>query len=152
MKRLIFLALTLLLAGCATTPPADDSANPLLGGDRDEHGCIGSAGYQWCAPKQKCLRAWEEECFASAFEALTWELAARHGDEEQQITLTMTQQTDTFARASVRFGPPGTPGGLVLAAKTNGAWSILYEGNGSVDCDALKAASFPQDMLDGICD
>ncbi len=33
-----------------------------LGGDRDEHGCIGSAGYSWCANKNKCLRAWEEAC------------------------------------------------------------------------------------------
>ncbi len=34
----------------------------LLGGDRDEHGCIGSAGYSWCEAKNKCLRSWEEEC------------------------------------------------------------------------------------------
>lgn len=35
---------------------------PLLGGDKDIHGCIGSAGYQWCEVKQKCLRIWEEPC------------------------------------------------------------------------------------------
>lgn len=34
----------------------------LIGGDRDEHGCIGSAGYGWCEAKQKCLRIWEEGC------------------------------------------------------------------------------------------
>jgi hypothetical protein len=34
----------------------------LIGGDRDAHGCIGSAGYQWCETKQKCLRIWEEPC------------------------------------------------------------------------------------------
>jgi hypothetical protein len=33
-----------------------------VGGDRDAHGCIGSAGYQWCEAKQKCLRIWEEPC------------------------------------------------------------------------------------------
>ncbi|MFH0853189.1 MAG: hypothetical protein V1853_02180 [bacterium] len=38
------------------------SANQLLGGDADEHGCIGSAGYSWCEAKQKCLRTWEEDC------------------------------------------------------------------------------------------
>lgn len=32
----------------------------VLGGDRDEHGCISSAGYSWCDEKQKCLRTWEE--------------------------------------------------------------------------------------------
>lgn len=36
--------------------------NGLLGGDRDSHGCIGSAGYTWCEAKEKCLRVWEEEC------------------------------------------------------------------------------------------
>ncbi len=35
---------------------------PLLGGDRDIHGCVGSAGYSWCANKNKCLRVWEEKC------------------------------------------------------------------------------------------
>jgi hypothetical protein len=38
------------------------TAKPLLGGDRDSHGCIGSAGYSWCESKQKCLRIWEEPC------------------------------------------------------------------------------------------
>jgi hypothetical protein len=34
----------------------------IVGGDRDEHGCIGSAGYSWCESKQKCIRVWEENC------------------------------------------------------------------------------------------
>ncbi|MFA5368743.1 MAG: hypothetical protein WC303_01895 [Candidatus Paceibacterota bacterium] len=34
----------------------------IVGGDKDEHGCIGSAGYTWCEAKNKCLRLWEEEC------------------------------------------------------------------------------------------
>jgi hypothetical protein len=34
----------------------------IVGGDKDEHGCIGSAGYSWCAVKNKCLRVWEEKC------------------------------------------------------------------------------------------
>ena len=31
----------------------------LAGADRDEHGCIGSAGYQWCERTGECERAWE---------------------------------------------------------------------------------------------
>ena len=41
----------------ATTPTEE-----LIGGERDEHGCLGPAGYSWCEQKQKCLRAWEETC------------------------------------------------------------------------------------------
>ncbi len=42
------------------------------GADRDHHGCIGSAGYSWCAREAKCVRPWElakEKGFASTEEA-----------------------------------------------------------------------------------
>jgi len=42
------------------------------GTDRDEHGCIRSAGYSWCAKEAKCVRPWElakEKGFASTEEA-----------------------------------------------------------------------------------
>jgi hypothetical protein len=35
---------------------------PVVGNDKDAHGCIGSAGYTWCESSQKCLRVWEEKC------------------------------------------------------------------------------------------
>lgn len=34
----------------------------LIGGDKDEHGCLIGAGYTWCEEKNKCLRTWEEPC------------------------------------------------------------------------------------------
>jgi len=37
------------------------NSEELVGGDKDEHGCIGSAGYTWNETKQKCVREWEEE-------------------------------------------------------------------------------------------
>jgi hypothetical protein len=45
-----------------------EPAKALMGGDRDSHGCIGSAGYTWCESKQKCLRIWEEPCPGDATE------------------------------------------------------------------------------------
>ncbi|MGE6332847.1 hypothetical protein [Stenotrophomonas sp. NPDC077659] len=53
----------LVLAGC--TPPHAAPARsaappaPVVGGDRDAHGCIGSAGYQWCQRSERCERPWE---------------------------------------------------------------------------------------------
>jgi hypothetical protein len=52
-------AITASAAASATT-------GVLVGGDRDAHGCIGSAGYTWCEAKQKCLRSWEEPCEGTA--------------------------------------------------------------------------------------
>jgi len=34
----------------------------IIGGDKDEHGCVLMGGYSWCESKQKCLRTWEEGC------------------------------------------------------------------------------------------
>lgn len=58
MPRLMLLTpLLLLLAACKH--PAPEPAPPVVGGDRDAHGCIGSAGYQWCTRAQACVRSWE---------------------------------------------------------------------------------------------
>jgi len=31
----------------------------IIGGDRDEHGCLGPAGYSWNSTEQECVREWE---------------------------------------------------------------------------------------------
>tara|TARA_B110000014_G_scaffold222026_1_gene178980 strand:- start:1162 stop:1536 length:375 start_codon:yes stop_codon:yes gene_type:complete len=36
-----------------------EEKSPLVGADTNEHGCIGSAGYQWCASIKQCVRPWE---------------------------------------------------------------------------------------------
>ncbi len=82
-----FLALTVLLAvgkgdilaatpaapGAPTGPVSDAEAvtGAMPGSDRDAHGCIGSAGYSWCAREQRCVRSWElarERGFAATTE------------------------------------------------------------------------------------
>ncbi len=50
------LPATLFITACT----AQNNPNPpLTGGDRDAHGCIGSAGYTWSALKQECIRLFE---------------------------------------------------------------------------------------------
>jgi len=44
----------------------------LVGADKDAHGCIGSAGYKWCAKTKQCERPWElakKEKFEKSIEA-----------------------------------------------------------------------------------
>lgn len=70
-------AIILLGAGCNNSQvngnpvQPGEQKTPIVGGDRDAHGCIGSAGYSWCEAKQKCLRPWEESC-GSATSSLTY--------------------------------------------------------------------------------
>ena len=32
----------------------------MVGNDKDEHGCIASAGYTWCEVQKDCIRLWEK--------------------------------------------------------------------------------------------
>jgi hypothetical protein len=166
----------------------------LLGGDRDEHGCIGSAGYSWCEVKNKCLRVWEEECISQVKvevyppgttteeivppftektkseipplrenqpapadtivdeSAIKTALAAAHGKTSDDLTVKNAQITGNFARGGVSYAPGGEgPSGLFLAFKKDGAWEIVFEGNGSVDCNTVEQYGFPSAMLEGVC-
>lgn len=58
--------LALLPAACSNPPPsappsttAEPATAAIPGADRDAHGCIGSAGYRWCAASDRCERPWE---------------------------------------------------------------------------------------------
>ncbi len=42
--------------------PLDKEDQKIIGGEKDEYGCLIPAGYQWCPSKQKCMRMWEEYC------------------------------------------------------------------------------------------
>ena len=41
---------------------AEDAAEKtaVVGNDKDEHGCITSAGYTWCEVQRDCIRLWEK--------------------------------------------------------------------------------------------
>ena len=43
-----------------TACTAQNHPNQAIGGDRDAHGCIGSAGYVWSALKGDCIRLFED--------------------------------------------------------------------------------------------
>ena len=62
------------------TSGCGDNQQNLVGNDRDEHGCIGSAGYSWCEAKQKCLRSWEEDCAATSSTAVSSTIEYKNTD------------------------------------------------------------------------
>jgi hypothetical protein len=59
MRKYAIIAMILMFIFAIGCTPAKEKP---IGGDTDAHGCLVGAGYQWCASKQKCLRAWEEYC------------------------------------------------------------------------------------------
>lgn len=65
-KSFYLMCVCLLLASCGggrekkaeTENEAEKTA--MVGNDKDEHGCIASAGYTWCEVQKDCIRLWEK--------------------------------------------------------------------------------------------
>jgi hypothetical protein len=58
-SSLILPCLGVLLLACTPAEPDLAENLPLPGSDRDEHGCIGSAGYVWSEERGECICLWE---------------------------------------------------------------------------------------------
>lgn len=111
MKNTLVLSIiALAFAACNNTTPqeADNTDGqpstteemPMVGGDRDEHGCIGSAGYTWSALRGECIQVFEvgtrlnpedikeEETVISAF------IVSKEGDNSQvELFITNEEQS-----------------------------------------------------------
>lgn len=53
------MRLAWIVAASLIGSAAQAQTPPMVGGDRDAHGCIGSAGYTWCPREAQCARPWE---------------------------------------------------------------------------------------------
>ncbi len=63
-KILIALSITIFIA-CSNSNVSletkkDTTDKHIIGNDKDEHNCIGSAGYTWSIVKNKCIRIFED--------------------------------------------------------------------------------------------
>lgn len=123
----------------SATPPGISPTVNLVGNDKDEHGCIGSAGYSWCEAKKKCLRLWEEGCEVKNDNDLVKQaMLNKYGKDASTMTVTVKTNDGTYASGSVNSDGGG---GYFFAAKSNGQWVIVADGNGVIECSSL--AQFP---------
>ncbi|MCD4762072.1 hypothetical protein K8R32_03890 [bacterium] len=74
--------------------------------------------------------------------------AKKYNIPVSEINLTFNQEVDRYARGLVQIGEPG-PGssGLFLAAKIEGEWEIIFDGNGSFSCSNMRGYGFPEYMI-----
>ena len=69
MKKAVILSGIVLLMFSCNSPKkeevkeekvnTEETQEPLVGADRDEHGCISSAGFSWSELQQTCVQLWE---------------------------------------------------------------------------------------------
>lgn len=113
----------------AVVPPAE-SAEPAVprgvkvGGDRDAHGCIGSAGYTWSELRKTCVRLFEVGMRLSPI--------TPPSGSEATLSAFLVFATDDRAATkndAVELFVPGSPGGTVLLREKKGG-SYAKEGSG----------------------
>ena len=79
-------------------------------------------------------------------EIFTRLFAIKYPDQNDTISVEVTHVTADHARGSVSFAD-GMAGGNWLAAKTDGEWQIVYDGNGVIPCSLQTDYGFPEEML-----
>lgn len=125
----------------------------IVGNDVDEYGCKISAGYTWCEQKQKCLRMWEEACEdgvpveaqAEIIPAITDALIAKHGQDAGNMTIEVRTVEGDYAMGSAH--EEGLGGGMWFATRADGAWVLVWDGNGTIGCADIESYDFPPTIV-----
>jgi len=158
MKKYLIIILILAIIGISFAiwqlSVKNNEPTNLLGGDRDERGCIGSAGYSWCESKQKCLRIFEELCIdpteeLSLIQKMEELLGNKYAKSPSEFNVSINRYFPGYIRGDIVFmdkDQKPAAGGYFFAAKINGEWQIILDGNGEIPCD-LAEYGFPSEML-----
>ncbi len=131
------IALTGCLAGaCSTDTNTSDNkvgSAHMTGADQDEHGCKGSAGYQWSSVQNECVRVFETGIPLAperAGEGTTAYLLFAGPDQDAQAEVFLPgQQTGLLMPRT-----PGTDAGTwALDTLTLSQWKGMYTLTGTSD-------------------
>lgn len=144
-----------VIAGCTPQsvstplPTVTPTPSQLIGGDKDSHGCIGSAGYTWCQSKNKCLRVWEEACPDETDlikTTIKQAIVAKHGPTANNLTISVSKIVGNYSSGGA--SEVGSGGGMWFAAKVNGQWNLVWDGNGIITCtDLASYPDFPSSLI-----
>jgi hypothetical protein len=76
-------------------------------------------------------------------------LAAKHQKQPYQVSINISMQTPVHAVGTVSFTPsgPGNTGHFIAAQTQQGNWTIVFDGNGTVTCEAIEPYNFSADMV-----
>ncbi len=83
------------------------------------------------------------------FEALKQLFADKYDKETSEITLSVSNEIATHVKGGVSMGEGPGSGGYFLATNINGAWELVFDGNGAYECSMLYEYEFPATMTEG---
>lgn len=73
-------------------------------------------------------------------------LIAEHGPTASAMNVTISKLQGNHASGGA-VDPSSVGGGMWLAAKVNGKWVLVWDGNGTISCEKTDPYNFPVSML-----
>ncbi|XOB40381.1 MAG: hypothetical protein ACKKMR_03680 [Candidatus Nealsonbacteria bacterium] len=143
---------------------ADATFVGLVGYKKDQIVCTvsgGATGYkeaegQWIPPEPdkkdvtvKCGKgSGLTEPLVSTEEAVKKLLAEKYNKKMAEVTINISQETENHVKGGVVFQPGGPENsGMFLAAKENGSWKLVHDGQGAIPCLDIEPYNFPVYMV-----
>jgi hypothetical protein len=71
----------------------------------------------------------------------------KYDRDSEEIIITIHKETDQHIRGSVKFNEEPDKTYLFLAARKNGDWQLVFEGEDAASCDTVEEFDFPEDMI-----
>ena len=87
-----------------------------------------------------------EESDESVIETLKLLFAQKYEKRIDDIFVTISKREGDYLVGSVKFAGEDA-GAHVLAAKVNGSWKIIFDGNGMWTCDIVDVVDFPSTLV-----
>lgn len=103
----------------------------MVGADVDEHGCKGSAGYQWSVLKNECIRIFEagirlDPQDASLDTTLSAFIVFKSEDDDAKAEVYMPGQKGSLVFEKQPQSPEGDPGTWKGGEMTINYWKGMY--------------------------
>jgi len=108
-----------------------------------------------CWNGTKCVNNNREINETSTEQAIKEILAEKYDKDIADVVVNITNSNELYAVGSVFFKENGVQGegGMFLAVMGQDGWQVVFDGNGSVDCELMKNTyMFTSEMLTGFCD
>jgi hypothetical protein len=114
--------------------------------EQKPYDCETLKGYEFSEKMIKGCKELDVEFTVADAQTIQKMLADKHGKTIEEVVAKVDKYDADHARGSVQFvGEQG--GGIFLAAKEDGSWKIVVDGNGAYECSFIAQYGFPDEMV-----
>ena len=135
MKKIIILLVAIILLGVLVVVYIPFTPEkPIVGANRDSHGCIASAGYTYSIVRGACIRLWEQGIALTPTVQIgspvlvAYVVPGEDGNRTEVFLPNFDQGLVLNRVESVPVPTWAAPGGWKLTYDPDGGWNLLQDG------------------------